>query len=59
MVKVGDKIKIVNFDDDLSYIGRKGTIKSIDEEMNLHGTWGSLPINPYCDSFVKEKNDDV
>ena len=52
MVKIGDKIKILNMVDELDYIGRVGIVKSIDDAGQLHGTWGGLAVIPNYDSFV-------
>ena len=51
-MKVGDKIRIVKMDDDLSgieYEGREGVIEFIDSMGQLHGTWGGLAIIPEVD----------
>lgn len=51
-MKVGDKIRIVKMDDDLSgieYEGREGVIEFIDSMGQLHGTWGGLVIIPEVD----------
>lgn len=51
-MKVGDKIRIVKMDDDLSgieYEGREGVIEFIDSMGQLHGTWGGLTIIPEVD----------
>ena len=55
MVKVGDKIKILNMEDELDYIGRVGVVTRIDSLGQLHGTWGGLAIIPEVDSFVLVK----
>ena len=51
-MKVGDKIRIVKMNDDLSgieYEGREGVIEFIDSMGQLHGTWGGLAIIPKID----------
>ena len=50
--KVGDKIRIICMDDELSshrYNGKEGVIKYIDSMGLLHGTWGGLAIIPEID----------
>jgi len=52
--KVGDKIRIIYMDDELSgrrYNGKEGVIEYIDSMGQLHGTWGGLAIIPEIDMF--------
>ena len=56
--KVGDKIHIIHMDDgngkDLharAYNGREGVVEVIDGIGKLHGTWGSLAVEPKIDKF--------
>lgn len=51
-VNVGDKIRIINMNDDLSgkhYNGKEGIVEYIDSMKQLHGTWGSLAVIPEID----------
>ena len=57
MVKVGDKIRIINMVDEPRYSGREGIVQHIDDIGQLHGTWGGLAVIPGEDSFeIIEKN---
>lgn len=59
MVKIGDKIKILNMKDDTHYNGGEGVVEYIDAQKQLHGTWGSLAIIPEIDKFaVLERKQD-
>ena len=51
MASVGDKIKIIRMVDEPEYSGRTGTITSIDDMGQFHGTWGGLAVLPDEDSF--------
>lgn len=53
MLKIGDKIHIYHLEGEDNYDGREGTITSIDDLGQLHGTWGGLAIIPEVDSFIK------
>ena len=55
---VGDKIRIIKMDDcngsdaqAREYNGRIGIITHIDDEGQLHGTWGGLAVQPWNDDF--------
>lgn len=52
--KVGDTIKITRLEDpyDHTYEGRTGTVESIDDAGQLHGTWGGLAIIPEVDGYT-------
>lgn len=51
---VGDIIKITRLEDpyDNTYKGRTGTVESIDDAGQLHGTWGGLAIIPEVDGYT-------
>lgn len=49
--KIGDKIKIINMEDEPNYIGKEGVIERIDDIGQLHGTWGGLAIIPEIDEI--------
>lgn len=53
-IKVGQKIKIMELKDEPNsdYVGRVGTVESIDDAGQLHGTWGGLAIIPEEDRFI-------
>lgn len=51
-VKVGDKIKILSMDGEDSYSDRIGTVEFIDDEGQIHGTWGGCALIPNVDKFV-------
>lgn len=57
--KIGDKIKIINMEDEPNYIGKEGVIERIDDIGQLHGTWGGLAIIPEIDEIelVTDKTD--
>lgn len=51
MVKVGDVIKIVVMAGEPQYSGRTGVVRTIDDRGQLHGSWGSLAVQPENDEF--------
>ena len=51
MVKVGDKIRIIDMSGEPHYCGRVGVVTHIDDMGQLHGTWGGLAVIPGEDSF--------
>lgn len=57
-IKIGDKILIVSMDGEPSYSGRIGVVDYIDDIGQLHGSWGSLAVNPDIDIFevISSKN---
>ena len=52
MVKVGDKIKIINMDGEPQYTGKEGIVTLIDGIGQIHGTWGGCALVPNIDSFI-------
>lgn len=50
-VVIGSKIRIVKMEGEDAYAGRVGVITSIDDEGQIHGTWGGLAINPSVDAY--------
>ena len=52
MANVGDLIRIDYMAGEENYWGREGTITSIDDAGQLHGTWGGLAVIPGEDSFT-------
>ena len=57
MVKVGQKIRILEMDGEPHYTGKEGVVKHIDDMGQLHGTWGGLAVIPETDSYeiIKEQ----
>lgn len=51
MVKVGDRIRIIRMDGEPQYKGKVGTILSIDDRGQIHGTWGGCAIVPEKDVY--------
>lgn len=58
MAKVGDKIRIVRMDDangtdyQASMMnGKEGIVELIDDNGQLHGTWGGLAVIPGLDVY--------
>ena len=56
MVKLGDKIRIIEMKGEPEYTGKLGEVTVIDGIGQLHGTWGGLAIIPEEDTFeiIKE-----
>ena len=59
MVKLGDKIRIIEMKGEPEYTGKLGEVTVIDGIGQLHGTWGGLAIIPEEDTFevIKENED--
>lgn len=53
MVKVGDKIKIIEMVDEPHYTGKVGVVERIDSIGQLHGTWGGCALIPGIDNYEK------
>lgn len=51
--RVGDLIHITRMEGEPHYTGKEGTVESIDDIGQLHGTWGSLALIPGTDIFDK------
>ena len=51
-VKIGDKIKIIAMEGEPIYEDKVGTVTSIDDMGQLHGTWGGIAIIPDLDEFI-------
>jgi hypothetical protein len=51
MVKVGDKIRIIDMDGEPMYAGREGIVRCIDSIGQIHGDWGGCAIVPGVDSY--------
>ena len=53
MVKVGDRIKIIDMDGEPHYAGREGSVTSIDDMGQIHGDWGGCAIISGVDSYER------
>lgn len=51
-VEVGDKIRINYMEGEPKYTGKEGTVRSIDDMGQLHGSWGGLAVIPGSDDFT-------
>ena len=51
MVKIGDKIKIINMKGEPQYDGKEGIVLFIDDIGKIHGTWGSCALMPGEDIY--------
>ena len=51
MIKVGDKIRIINMVDEPQYARKEGYVVTIDDIGQIHGTWGSCALIPDVDTF--------
>ena len=58
--EVGMKIFIIHIVDDAEdYFGRVGVITHIDDNGQLHGTWGGLALVPDLDDFIVVEEQDA
>ena len=57
MFKVGDKIRIIQMKGEPSYENRVGIIQHIDDQNQLHGTWGGLAVIPEADKVEVIQNE--
>lgn len=48
---VGKRLRIKRMDGEPAYDGREGTVTSIDDALQIHGTWGGLAIVPGVDEY--------
>ena len=53
MIKVGDKIKIIEMKDESNYNGKIGIVEHIDDIGQLHGSWGGCAVIPGVDKYEK------
>ena len=51
-VKIGDTIKIIKMDGEPQYTNRVGVVTHIDDDGQIHGTWGGCAIIPEVDEFI-------
>ena len=49
--KVGQKIRIIDMDEEPNQKGKVGIITRIDDMCQLHGTWSGLAVLPGWDKF--------
>lgn len=57
MFKVGDKIRIIQMKGEPTYEGRVGIIQHVDDQNQLHGTWGGLAVIPEVDQVEVIQNE--
>lgn len=57
MFKVGDQIRIIQMKGEAIYEGRVGVIEHIDDQNQLHGTWGGLAVIPEVDTVEVIQNE--
>ena len=55
MVKVGDRIRIIEMKDEPSYNGKDGMVEYIDDIGQIHGSWGGCALIPGVDKFEEVK----
>ena len=46
MVKVGDKLRIIEMSGEPQYTGKEGTVEYIDDAIHIHGSWGGFALIP-------------
>lgn len=51
MVKVGDKIKIIQMNGEPQYSGKIGIVEHIDDIGQIHGSWGGCALIPGVDKY--------
>ena len=55
MIKVGDKIRIIQMDKEPQYDGKTGIVEHIDDAGQIHGSWGGCALIPGVDEYeIKE-----
>ena len=59
MAKAGDTIKIINMVGESKYNGKIGKVYFIDGMGQLHGSWGSLAVQPDKDAIVVIKENEL
>ncbi len=51
MVKVGDKIRIIQMDGEPQYSGKVGVVEHIDDIGQIHGNWGGCSLITGVDQY--------
>ena len=51
MVKVGDKIRIINMKGEPQYTNKIGVVYYVDDLGQIHGSWGGCALIPEEDEF--------
>ena len=51
MVKVGDKIRIIQMDGEPQHSGKVGVVEHIDDIGQIHGSWGGCALIPEIDKY--------
>ena len=46
MVKIGDKVRIIEMSGEPQYTGKEGIVEYIDDAEQIHGTWGGCALIP-------------
>lgn len=59
MVKIGDKIRIIEMKGEPEYSEKEGTITYIDDAGQIHGTWGGCAVIPEVDEIVVLEEENV
>lgn len=56
IVLKGDKIRIIRMEGEPQYTGKIGIVEFVDDENQIHGTWGGCALIPGVDEFeiIKE-----
>ena len=56
MVKVGDKIKIIQMNGEPQYSGKTGVVEVIDDIGQIHGSWGGCVLIPGVDEYEEAED---
>ncbi len=51
MVKIGDKVRIIEMKGEPQYTGKEGVVTHIDSIGQIHGTWGGCALIPNEDTY--------
>ena len=49
--KEGTRVRILHMEGEPHYDGREGTVTSVDDRGQIHGTWGGCAIVPETDEW--------
>ena len=58
-VKIGTGIMIVSMKDEPQYSGRFGIVTHIDDDGQIHGTWGGCALIPGVDIYYILKDEGI
>ena len=56
---IGKTIRIDDMDGEPRYTGKKGVVELVDDEGQLHGTWGGLAVLPGVDQYTVIEDEKV